>query len=120
MPNRSNTLFPRTSLIRRICVAADGSYVRPALILSRKTYDAEFVEYGLAPKKIEIYSQNHAWIDSDTFFDWPKHTLVPDLQRTRVAFDYLAPAFPDWHGGKRSGDSGRFSTGKSMRTRWCG
>jgi hypothetical protein len=76
-----------------VCIAADGSCVRPALIPFRQTYDDELVEYGFPPEVIEIYSQNHAYIDSDIFFDWLKDTLVPDLQRGRVAFDYWGPAF---------------------------
>jgi hypothetical protein len=75
------------------CVAADGSYCRPALVITRATYDDELIEYGFTPEKLEIYSQGHAYIDKDIFYDWMKDTLVPDLQRRRVAHDYWGPAF---------------------------
>jgi hypothetical protein len=75
------------------CVAADGSDVRTSLILTRRTYEDELVEYGLTSEKLEVYSRRHAYIDRDIFFDWPKDTMVHELNKRRMAYDYLGPAF---------------------------
>jgi uncharacterized protein YjhX (UPF0386 family) len=38
------------------CIAADGSYLKPALIIARKTFDDELVDYGYTPEKLDIIS----------------------------------------------------------------
>jgi hypothetical protein len=51
------------------------------------------VEYGLTGEKLEVYSQKHAFIDREIFFDWMKDTLIPDLIKRRAAHDYWGTAF---------------------------
>jgi hypothetical protein len=46
-----------------VCMTADGSYVRPCLILQRKTFDDELLVQGFTPEKVEIYSQSLSVID---------------------------------------------------------
>jgi hypothetical protein len=36
------------------CIAADGSCLRPAPVITRAAFDDELVEYGLTPEKLEI------------------------------------------------------------------
>lgn len=81
----------RISLIA--CIAADGSYMRPALILTRSTYDDELLEFGLTSEKIDVYSQKHSYIDRDIFTDWLKDTVIPDLRKRRALHKYSGPAF---------------------------
>jgi hypothetical protein len=69
------------------CVAADGSYLRPSVIISRKTFEDEIVEYGLTPEKVEIYDQPKGFIDTDIFEDWIKDTFVPEVERRRTALN---------------------------------
>jgi hypothetical protein len=75
------------------CVVADGSYLRPALIVSRSTYEDEVLEYGLTEEKLEVYSQKHAFIDRDIFFDWMKDTFAPALEIRRQIHHYAGPAY---------------------------
>jgi hypothetical protein len=75
------------------CVAADGSYVTPALIIPRVTYEDELAEYGLTDEKIVIYSQKNAFIDRDIFFDWLKDVFQPDLVARRIKYSYSGKAY---------------------------
>jgi hypothetical protein len=54
------------------CFAAEEFWERPVLILPHKVYGDELLEYVFAPQKIEAYSQNHPYIDSDVCPDWRK------------------------------------------------
>jgi hypothetical protein len=71
----------------------DGSFLKPSIIISRKTWDDELVEEGFTPEKIEIYDQEHAFINMTIFEDWFKDTFVPEVARRRQIFDYSGPAF---------------------------
>jgi hypothetical protein len=75
------------------CIAADGSFVRPAVILARKTYEDEILLTGLTNEKIEFYSQENSFINGEIFEDWFKDTLCPDIQRRRESFQYWGPAY---------------------------
>jgi hypothetical protein len=75
------------------CVSADGSYVTPALIIPRATYEDELAEYGLTDEKIVIYSQKNAFMDRDIFFDWLKEVFRPDLIAWRTKWSYDGKAY---------------------------
>jgi hypothetical protein len=75
------------------CIAADGSFLRPCLVISRKTFDDEILIHGFTPEKVEIYSQANAYIDLGIFDDWFRDTFVPDLIARRERFSYHGPAF---------------------------
>jgi hypothetical protein len=75
------------------CIAADGSFIRPCLVISRKTFDDEILIQGFTPEKVEIYSQSKAYIDLDIFDDWFKDTFIPELVARRERFSYQGPAF---------------------------
>jgi hypothetical protein len=70
------------------CVAADGSYLRPCVIIPRVTFENELGQAGWTPEKLEIYSQKHSYIDSDIFHDWCKDTLIPEVKARRIKYNY--------------------------------
>jgi hypothetical protein len=39
-----------------VCISADGSYMRPALVISRQTLKDELFLHGFTSDKVEIYS----------------------------------------------------------------
>jgi hypothetical protein len=75
------------------CIAADGSYLRPSLIIPRKTFDDELLLFGFTPEKVEIYSQTHSFIDIEIFNDWFRDSFIPELVARRQRFLYTGPAF---------------------------
>jgi transposase len=74
------------------CIAADGSFMRPAVIIARKTWEHEFEPRGLTAEKLTIYSQSHSFINGSIFEDWFANTFCPDLERRREIYDYWGPA----------------------------
>jgi hypothetical protein len=89
--------YPVSRTGRRItligCIAADGSFLRPSVIIPRKTYDDDLMLYGLTPEKVDVYHQKKGYIDKDIFFTWMTDTFVPELERRRMQFGY-GPACP--------------------------
>jgi hypothetical protein len=89
--------YPTSRTGKRItlvaCICADGSYVRPTLIINTKNYSDDAFIHGLTHEKIEIYTQDKAYMIRDIFEDWVKCTLIPELARRRIFFDYWGPAF---------------------------
>jgi hypothetical protein len=75
------------------CIAADGSVMRPAVIIARKTWENEFQPRGLTAEKLAIYSQTHSFINGNIFEDWFLNTFCPDLQSRRTRYEYWGPAF---------------------------
>jgi hypothetical protein len=75
------------------CISADGSFMRPALVISRKTFEDELLLFGYTPDKVEIYDQPNAYIDRDIFIDWFRDTFIPEIQARRVKHNYDGPAF---------------------------
>jgi hypothetical protein len=75
------------------CIAADGSFLRPAVIIARKTWENEFQPRGLTAEKLAIYSQSHSFINGNIFQDWFMNTFCTELQRRREMYEYWGPAF---------------------------
>jgi hypothetical protein len=53
------------SLILIACIAVDGNFIGPCIVIARKTFDAELLVHGFTPEKVEIYSQTKSSIDID-------------------------------------------------------
>jgi hypothetical protein len=89
--------YPVSRVGKRItlvaAIAMDGSFLKPSMIISRKTWDDELVEEGLTGEKIEIYDQENAFINMGIFEDWFKDTFVPEVQRRRQLYGYTGTAF---------------------------
>jgi hypothetical protein len=89
--------FPVSRTGKRItliaCIAADGTYIRPALILARKTYENEIRRAGFTKRILDIYHQINSFIDGPIFDDWFSDSFCPDLQRRRETYQYFGPAY---------------------------
>jgi hypothetical protein len=75
------------------CVAADGSFFKPTIIISTKMIDVDLYILGLTREKIEIFQQCKAYIDRSIFDEWVASTFVPELQRRAQQWQYSGSAF---------------------------
>jgi hypothetical protein len=75
------------------CICADGSHLRPCLIIPRKTFENELFALGFAPDQLEIYSQSKSFIDIDIFNDWFKDTFVPTVTERKQKYQYDGPTY---------------------------
>jgi hypothetical protein len=64
-------LVPRTG--KRVtligCISADGSFLKPTVVIPRKTYDEHIELLGLTSEKVIIYHQSKGYIDRAIFED---------------------------------------------------
>jgi hypothetical protein len=81
----------RISLIA--CISADGTYVRPSIIIQRATFEDEAVTFGLTPDTVQIYTQRKSFIDRDISQDWLQDTFLPEIRRRRERWQYHGPVF---------------------------
>jgi hypothetical protein len=44
-----------------VCIAADGSFLRPAMIIRQNTYGDNLGTYGFTKEKLEAYSQGRGF-----------------------------------------------------------
>lgn len=75
------------------CIAADGSVLRPAVIIPRKTYDDHLQQYGLTEEKLDVYHQQKGYIDRDIFETWFRDTFAAEIVSRRKKYNYQGPAY---------------------------
>jgi hypothetical protein len=70
------------------CIGADGSFVKPLIVLPRKPYDNDLALTGFTHEKVAVYSQSKGRTDPPTFLAWLCDLFIPELSRRRAAFGY--------------------------------
>jgi hypothetical protein len=73
-------------------IAADGSALKPEIIIPRKTVDADLVLTGLTSEKVLVRSQPHGFVNTQLFDDWLETIFIPELVERRARFTYNGPA----------------------------
>jgi hypothetical protein len=81
----------RISLIA--CISADGTDVRPSIVIQRATIEDEAVTFGLTPDAVEISTQGKSFVDRDIYQDWFQDTFLPEVRRRRERWQYQGPVF---------------------------
>jgi hypothetical protein len=69
----------RSSLLVRI--AADGTYLKPLLILPGKTIESELMEQGVNGDRCLIVHQENDFICTELFEQWRLEVFFPELDR---------------------------------------
>jgi hypothetical protein len=70
------------------CIAADGSQVKPLIVIPRKMIDEDLYLIGLTDKKIDFYSQSKGRIGKPILDAWLGETFLPESIRRRHHFSY--------------------------------
>jgi hypothetical protein len=73
--------------------AADGSCLKPAVVIPRKTYDEDLLLFGITSEKVELYPQENGYISMPIFEDWFRAVFIPELEKPRESYTYTSPAF---------------------------
>jgi hypothetical protein len=74
------------------CIVCDGSFLRPTIIIPRKTVDDDLLLTGLTSEKVTVASRAKGFIDTALFDAWLLDTFLPELQRRRRSSDYNGPS----------------------------
>jgi CRP-like cAMP-binding protein len=70
------------------CIALDGSYLKPMVIIPRKTVDYDLAPTGLTDEKVEIVHQPKGYINTQLFDDWFEDIFLTELAQRRSKHRY--------------------------------
>ena len=73
------------------CIAADGFYLNPLIVIKRKTVEARMFQSPIADK-IFISENDSGFITSEMFDNWVTNILIPYIKNKRKELDYQGPA----------------------------
>ena len=79
----------RATLLAGIC--ADGSTVRPMVVLQRNTIDTELCVHGYTPDKIHYCYAGKGFIKTRLFKEWVVESFVPEMRMKRARYGYEGP-----------------------------
>ena len=83
---RSNT---RTTFLA--CITADGSYLKPLIVIKRKTIEARAFRVPIFDK-LYIASNESGFITTEIFDEWVDKILIPYIDSKREELKYTGPA----------------------------
>jgi hypothetical protein len=67
-----------------VVVSADGSYLKPIIMIQRKTYEVDLLETGFTPANVLIVHCDCDFIDRNLFQLWAEKGLFPEIERRPV------------------------------------
>lgn len=73
------------------CIAADGTFMKPLIVVKRKTIEARAIRLGLWTK-VKVKYQETGYINSEVFDDWVEQIFIPDVNERRRTYNYSGPA----------------------------
>lgn len=76
----------RASFLEGIC--ADGSSLRPAIVISRKTIELELYDQGYNPDKLCICSSDSGFFATEQFFTWAIRSFFQEIRKKREEYQY--------------------------------
>ena len=80
----------RATLIAAI--SADGSSLRPMVVLPRVTMESELLLRGYTEDKVQYGRSETGFVNRALFTDWVRYTLVPEIRWRRNQHQYSGPA----------------------------
>ena len=79
----------RATMIGAIC--ADGSAVRPMIVLQRETVEKELLLRGYTPDKVLLTRSDSGFVNSRLFLQWGRDCLIPFVRQRRAELSYDGP-----------------------------
>ena len=89
----SSIKYPRNRASKRAslvgCIAADGSTLKPMIIIPRKTIEEELELYGYTRRNVCFAYQEHSFMTSKLFLKWANEIFFPyvDAKRAEMGYD---------------------------------
>ena len=93
--NKSSVKIPRdrstkkATLLGGIC--ADGSTIRPMVIISRETIEKELLDLGYTPDKVMYGRSDTGFMNQTLFLNWAKNSFIPEMRIKRNICNYDGP-----------------------------
>ena len=73
------------------CISTDGTYVKPLIVLPRKTVDDDVFNY-INPNSCRFCNQENGFLTAKLFKYWLFKSFFPDLEKKRDDYQYYGPA----------------------------
>jgi hypothetical protein len=80
----------RASLLT--CISAGGGYLKPLIIVPRKSVETELYNLGFTPNNVMIKSQENGFLNTEIFEEWIEECFVPAVAAERDRLDYWGDA----------------------------
>lgn len=69
-------------------IFADGTYLKPTIVVPRKTVEIELYHNGYTPDKVQIYTQENGFFEAGLFGRWAEEVVVPEDEKRRAEHEY--------------------------------
>ena len=79
----------RATLLAAVC--ADGTCLRPMVVVHRDTMERELLLRGYTAYKIHYARSEKGFMNTELFTEWGRNTLLPEMRRRRADHDYDGP-----------------------------
>ena len=79
----------RATMLAGIC--ADGSALKPLIIVQRDTLERELLVRGYTADKIMFETTEKGYMNTEVFIKWGRSCFIPEMQRRRQDFGYDGP-----------------------------
>ena len=73
------------------CICADGTYMKPLIVVKRKTIEARILRTSLW-NKLRIEHEDTGYINSKIFDAWLEKVFIPEVNKRRLDYNYTGPA----------------------------
>jgi hypothetical protein len=73
------------------CISADGSTLKPFVILPRETIDEEIFRAGYTPDKVIFFHHVHSFMTKRIFEQWMNNVFLPEIDSRRARYNYFGP-----------------------------
>lgn len=73
-------------------IVADGSYVKPLIVIQRDTIDTELIQLGYTYDKVLFSKSDTGYINSKIFKKWLIECYIKDVEAKRITHNYYGPA----------------------------
>lgn len=72
-------------------ISADGTAIRPMIILQRETVEKELLLRGYTMDKVHLARSDTGFVNSRLFLEWGKVSLIPHIRKMRAELSYDGP-----------------------------
>lgn len=79
----------RATMLSGIC--ADGSTIRPMVIVSRETIEKELLDNGYTPDKVMYGRSDTGFINQELFLNWGRNSFIIEMRERRFKYNYDGP-----------------------------
>ena len=79
----------RATMLAGIC--ADGSTIRPMVVITRETIEKELLDLGYICDKVIYGRSETGFMNQELFLSWTRTSFIPEMKEKRARYSYDGP-----------------------------